>query len=234
MRVGEKGCQRKVSPFSRSRMRHWSGSRSTGRRARAPPRRQAVSMCRRRISVSRAGSLAVVATTWLISAIRVSATACRVLLRRLLGGRVVAFLDQAVGDGVAVQAPHCGDEVLDRAVPAAPVAAQHRGAAYVLAELVDLRRGRFVKASGTPRVDDLVPVGAVGTTAGLGAARETTGMYSANVGAGGRGVAPPSRSAGVIPIRDNSSNAASSSAWPTPVVGWALTRHRLSASGQLR
>jgi hypothetical protein len=48
------GCQRTVSPFSRSRIRHCSRSRSAGRRLRAPPRRQAVSVCSRRISVSSA------------------------------------------------------------------------------------------------------------------------------------------------------------------------------------
>ena len=53
--VGETGCQRTVSPFSRNRIRHWSGSRSCGRRARAPPRRQAVSACSRSSSVSRSG-----------------------------------------------------------------------------------------------------------------------------------------------------------------------------------
>jgi hypothetical protein len=51
MRLGETGCQRTVSPFSRSRIRHWSGSRSAGRSARAPPRRQAVSVCSRRSRV---------------------------------------------------------------------------------------------------------------------------------------------------------------------------------------
>jgi hypothetical protein len=40
IKAGETGCQRTVSPFSRSRTRHWSGSRSGGRRASAPPRRQ--------------------------------------------------------------------------------------------------------------------------------------------------------------------------------------------------
>jgi hypothetical protein len=38
-------------------------------------------------------------------------------------------------------------------------------------------------------------------------------MYSANVGAGGRAGVTPSRSPGAIPIRANSSRAASSSAW---------------------
>jgi hypothetical protein len=41
IKVGETGCQRTVSPFSRSRIRHWSRSRSSGRSASAPPRRQA-------------------------------------------------------------------------------------------------------------------------------------------------------------------------------------------------
>jgi hypothetical protein len=47
-------------------------------RAAAAARRQAVSVCSRSSSVSRAGSLPVVAAMWLISARRVSATAWRV------------------------------------------------------------------------------------------------------------------------------------------------------------
>src|SRR6266702_5708225 len=42
--------------FSRSRIRHWSGSRSRGRSASAPPRRQAVSVGSRKIGVSSSGS----------------------------------------------------------------------------------------------------------------------------------------------------------------------------------
>ncbi|ROS32145.1 hypothetical protein EDD35_7902 [Amycolatopsis thermoflava] len=53
-----------------------------GRRASAPARRQAVSVCRRRIRLSSAGSLPVVAAMWLISARRVSATARRAEGRR--------------------------------------------------------------------------------------------------------------------------------------------------------
>ena len=82
MSVGEAGCQRTVSPFSRSRIRHCSRSRSAGRRASAPPRRQAVSVCSRRISVSSSGSSPVVAAIWLISASLASFTARRVYGRR--------------------------------------------------------------------------------------------------------------------------------------------------------
>lgn len=68
--------------FSRKKIRHCVESRSWGRRARAPPRRQAVSTCSRRSRVSRPGSLPVVAAIWLISASRLSATARRVEGRR--------------------------------------------------------------------------------------------------------------------------------------------------------
>jgi hypothetical protein len=51
--VADAGCQRTVSPFSRSRIRHCSGSRSSGASARAPPWRHAVSICSRSRSASR-------------------------------------------------------------------------------------------------------------------------------------------------------------------------------------
>ena len=80
------------SPFSRSRTRHWSGSRQDqalvrievlrADRERPPPRRQAVSVCSRSSSVSSSGSFPVVAAAWLISASRVSGTARRVDGRR--------------------------------------------------------------------------------------------------------------------------------------------------------
>jgi hypothetical protein len=91
MSVGETGCQRMVSPFSRRRARHCSVSRSQGRRASAPPRRQAVSVCRRRINVSSAGSSPVVAAIWLISASRSLGTAHRSEGKRR--GLVISGLD---------------------------------------------------------------------------------------------------------------------------------------------
>lgn len=53
MRVEETGCHRSIPSFSRNRIRQWCGSRSQGRRRRAPLRRQAVSMCSRSIRASR-------------------------------------------------------------------------------------------------------------------------------------------------------------------------------------
>ncbi len=61
-----------VSPFSRSITSDWLASRSHGRRASAPPRRQAVSACRRKMSVSSSGSSPVLAETVNISASRLS------------------------------------------------------------------------------------------------------------------------------------------------------------------
>lgn len=48
IRVGDTGCHRVLQPFSRSRIRHWAGSRSVTRRARSPPRRQANTSARLR------------------------------------------------------------------------------------------------------------------------------------------------------------------------------------------
>jgi hypothetical protein len=62
------GCQRTVLPFSRSLIRHRSGSTSSSRIPSAPPRRHAVSVCKRRSSASRTVSLplirAVVSISW--------------------------------------------------------------------------------------------------------------------------------------------------------------------------
>ena len=146
-------------------MRHWSGSRSTGRSARAPPRRQAVSVCSRRRSASRAGSLPVVAAMWLISARRVSGTARRVEGSR----RGLATLRAGLSPagmwpscfGVAVEAAQGGDEVFGGAASAAGVAAGDDVGLEVFGELFDLARGGFVEAAGAPVLDDPVPVRAV-------------------------------------------------------------------------
>jgi len=68
--------------LSRSRTTHWSGSRSDRRKASAPPRRQAVSVCSRSSGVSSAGSSPVAAATALTSASLVSGSARRVVGRR--------------------------------------------------------------------------------------------------------------------------------------------------------
>src|ERR1043165_3595217 len=82
IRVGETGCQRIVSPFSRRRMRHWSWSRSVGVSVSAPPRRHAGSVWSRSRRVSRSGSLPVVLAVWLMSASWWAGMAWRGLVRR--------------------------------------------------------------------------------------------------------------------------------------------------------
>ncbi|WP_165942532.1 hypothetical protein [Micromonospora sp. KC721] len=83
--LGQYGLAGLAEPCSRLLSlgtRHWSGSRSTGRSAKAPPRRHAVSVCNRESRLSSAGSSPVLAATALISASRTSATARRVLGKR--------------------------------------------------------------------------------------------------------------------------------------------------------
>ena len=188
-----------------------------GRSARAPPRRQAVSVCSRSSSVSRAGSLPVVAATWLISASRVSGTARRVDGSRrglaTLRAGLSAVGDVAVVLGVAVQAAQRGDEVFGRAASAAGVAARHDVGLDVFGELLDLRRGRLVQASGAPVLDDPVPVRAVhpaGAVADGRAARPGRTRRTSAPAAGRCGAA--ARSAGETPIRASSSSAASTTA----------------------
>ena len=90
--VGETGCQRSVPPFSCSRIRHCSGSRSSGVSASAPPRRQAVSVCSRMISESRAGSLPVDPATSPIALSRLSGSGIRALRSlRGFGTRAAGF-----------------------------------------------------------------------------------------------------------------------------------------------
>ena len=172
MSVGETGCQRTVSPFSRSWIRHCSRSRSDGRRASAPPRRQAVSVCSRRISVSSSGSSPVVAATWLISASRVSFTARRVDGRRRGLATLRAGLSRSSirpsSSALPVEAAQRGDQVLGRAAAAAGVAAGHRVRLDVRHQLPDLRRRRLVQAPGAPLLDHPVPVGAVRLAGAVG------------------------------------------------------------------
>lgn len=137
--MGEIGCRRAVSPFSRRWIRHWRGLRSRGRRLSAPPLRQALSVCRRSRRLSSAGSSPVVA----------------------------AVVDQAVGFGVPVQAAHGGDEVLLRAAAAAGGAADHGLGLGQPGPGGDLGGGYLGQRLRPPQVLGPFPVGAVGAAGAL-------------------------------------------------------------------
>ena len=126
--VGDTGCQRIVSPFSWSRMRQCSGSRSSGVKVRAPPRRQAVSVCSRSSSVSSPGHL-----LWF----RRPAIVLRAACPAVPGGCCAACAawarvlpDSGPRSGCrrrprAGNAPQRGDEMLGGSASAAGVAAGH-------------------------------------------------------------------------------------------------------------
>ena len=219
MRVGETGCHRTVSPFSRSRIRHCSGSRSCGRSASAPPRRQAVSVCRRSSSVSSSGSSPVRRrrVVDLGQALVGDSPAGGGQAARLvhLPGRVLIAGDEPVFLGVLVHAAQGGDEVLGGAAPAAGVPPGHDVGPDVLDELADLRRRAARRCRRLPHcsVTRFQYEPYAFRQPSLTRA-DTTGMYSAKVGAGGLAAGAASRSAGVRPIRSSTSMAASTTACP--------------------
>jgi hypothetical protein len=132
MRVGETGCHRTVSPFSRSRIRQ---------RQRAAPAAVGLGVHaqqqRVQLRVITSGRRRVVD---LGQALVGDRPAGRGQAARLfhLPGRVAGRVEQAVFLGVLVHAAQGGDEVLGGAAPAAGVPPGHDVGPDVLDELPDL------------------------------------------------------------------------------------------------
>jgi len=231
MRVGETGCHRTVSRlFSRSKIRHCSGSRS-GRGAGAQGRAAAAA---RRVSVCAGGSSSVSQLRVIAGGRRgvvdLGQAACRRTARPGLRaggaalstfpGRVVGRVDQPVGPRRACTGQRRGgDEVLGgRWRPAAGVPPGHDVGPDVLDELPDLRRGGLVDAAAAPLLGD--PVSSTRPYAlrqpSLTRA-DTTGMYSGE--GSGRPALPAGRPRqgrrGVRPMRSQAR------AWQRPVHGLA-------------
>lgn len=150
------GCQRSLRPFSLRRTRQWPVSRSMTRNASAPPRRQAVSVCRRRSSASRMTSLPLVRAAALISPSSSVVSARRWLgsLRGLAtvrgaGGRS----DQAVRDGSGVDRAGGGDHVFTGVPPVSAVASGYGGAGHVVAHGFDVGGGDLVQSEVAPAGD---------------------------------------------------------------------------------
>jgi hypothetical protein len=210
MRVGETGCHRTVSPFSRSRIRHCSGRGPAGA---APARRPGGRRSRYAGAAAacpapghRRGRAA-----WLISARRVPATARRVEGRRrgfrTFRAGLSAGSIRPSSSACLVQAAQGGDEVLGGAAPAAGVPPGHDVGPDVLDELPDLRRRGLVDAAAPHWLGDPVPVRAVC----LAAAIADQGRHDRDVLGEGRAAAvaagAASRSAGSGPC-------APARAWP--------------------
>ena len=165
--MGDTGCQRMVSPFSCSRIRHCSGSRSleqecqgaaaAARGLHVQPQEQCVE---RRVVAGGCGDLGEFVEPMVGQGhAGASQPAGFGYSRR----RVLGFGKDAVGDRVIIQAAERGDQVLSSAPPAAGVSALDGRCLYLFGELADFRGGRLGDAPARPCLENAVPVRSVYT-----------------------------------------------------------------------
>jgi hypothetical protein len=189
---GSRPDLRLIGGMPRSWRRQLSVSRSQRRRARAPPRRQAVSVCRRSRRASRMTSLPVAR-----AAVLIWSSSCGVKARRVLGSRrgfgdavrwAGAGGDEVVGDRAGVDGAGSGDDVLAGVPAAAAVTPQSRCRGRLVLHGFDIGGGDLVQAAIAPSGEHALPVAAIGAACAWPGRCDHPGQVGSQCGDGGTGV----------------------------------------------